>query len=181
MNLRGFNLRGFVSQLGGTGNLGNITLNSKEILEQFLTPPVSSINGFSRDGEPIRGAPAKFSTKQLLQKEILIELTVSYFDFISSYADRLPRFSPAVLELLMARLYAYPTEQEVESLGMWSQDDNYAEHSADAIPSHTLIEHALAAGQRGAVLDDFFRIPNYWTFGASALYHPKALLWQYQL
>jgi len=173
LNLRGFNLRGFVSQLGGSGNFGNITLNSKEILEQFLTPPVSSINGFSQDGEPIRGAPAKFSTKQLLQKEILIELTISYFDFISAYKGQLPRFSPAVLELLMARLYAYPTEQEVESLGMWAQDDNYAEHSADAIPSHTLIEHSLAAGQRGAVLDDFFRIPNYWTFGASALYRPK--------
>lgn len=173
LNLCGFNLRGFVSQLGGTGNLGNITLNSKEILEQFLTPPVSSVNGYSRDGEPIHGSPAKFSTKQLLQKEILIDLTISYFDFIYSYTGQLPRFSPAVLELLMARLYAYPTEQEVGSLGMWSQDDNYAEHSADAIPSHTLIEHALAAGQRGAVLDDFFRIPNYWTFGASALYRPK--------
>lgn len=173
LNLRGFNLRGFVSQLGGTGNFGNITLNSKEILEQFLTPPISSVNGFSRHGEPVQGAPAKFSAKQLLQKEILIDLTISYFDFIRSYAGQLPRFSPEVLELLMARLYAYPTEKEVASLGMWSQDDNYAEHSVDAIPSHTLIEHALAAAQRGAVLDDFFRIPNYWTFGASAMYRPK--------
>lgn len=173
LNLRGFDLRGFVSQVGGTGNLGNITLNSKEILEQFLTPPVSSVNGFSRDGEPVQGAPAKFSAKQLLQKEILIDLTISYFDFMKGYANQSPRFSPEVLELLMTRLYAYPTGQEVESLGMWSQDDNYAEHSVDAIPSHTLIEHALAAGQRGAVLDDFFHIPNYWTFGASAMYRQK--------
>lgn len=172
-NLDGEDIRGFLCDTGEAGRFGNLIINSKEILEQFLTGFARSVASYDKYGELVYGNATVQSTAQTVQKARLHRLVSDYFLYLKNFCKDDIDFSKDALELALARICAYPTPYEANSLSYWGQDDNYSESRIEAERSDTLVDHSIPSAQKYSVFDDFFRLPNYWPFGASTLYRPN--------